>query len=103
MTKQCVICGKEFETNRVRRVTCGDPACMKEHHRNYQKAYDPIYRNTHRDAVNRRNREYARRKRKTAKENYKVESKPKEDTIVGLGYAERQMAQTLDMVGKVKV
>lgn len=103
MTKQCVICGKEFETNRVRRVTCGDSNCMKEHHRNYQKMYAPIYRNTHRDAVNRRNREYARKKRKTKAENRKVESKPKEDTIVGLGYAERQMAQTLEMVGKVKV
>ena len=103
MTKECVICGKVFETNRIKQVTCGDPVCMKKHHRAYQKEYDKLYRQTHRDDVNRRNREYARRKRRTEEANCKIDDRPKKDTIIGLGYAERQMAQTLAMVGKIKL
>lgn len=95
MTKQCCICGKTFETNRSAQVTCGSAECKKAQHKEYLRNYMTQYRMNNRSIINQRNKEYMRRVRSDAN--------TKNDTLIGLNYAERQKAKTLEMVGRVKV
>ena len=84
--RQCAICGKTFIPRIKKQMSCGDPVCVKKW-------------------KNRNNNEY--RKRKRQKDGYRQHKEkprvPKPDTIVAIGYADRQREQTLQMVGKVKV
>lgn len=88
--KQCVICGKPFMPGRCSDILCGDPACKKARRRQKLAQYQPLY-----NAERRAQRAEAR----MIRENRKA----KNDTIIAIGYADRQREQTLKMVGKVKV
>ena len=88
--RQCVICGKVFVPTRKNEILCSDPACKKARHRQKIESYKPM-----RNAARKKKREEARM--------IKERRKPKPDTIVAIGYADRQRAETLKMVGRVKV
>lgn len=80
MTRICKICGCEFETIYTRQLICSDRECQAESHRRRVRAYDKAHPN--------------RGKKKKKKGN---------DHIIGNGYAERQMANTLAMVGRINI
>lgn len=94
MTKRCCICGKDFETNRNYQVTCGNDECKKEQHKIYLRRYMEQYRLDHKVQINQKNKEYMRRVRSG--------EQLKDDTLIGLNYAERQKAKTLAMVSRVR-
>lgn len=87
----CEICGKEYIPRRSDQRTCGSEECMKKRQRLNQLEY--------------RERNYAkvladnRRAMKERREKKRRKEKP--DTLVAIGYAERQMAETLKMAGRV--
>lgn len=87
--KQCVICGKPFMPGRCSDILCGDPACKKARRRQKLAQYQPLY-----NAERRAQRAEAR----MIKENRKA----KTDNIIAIGYAERQMADSLRKAGKVR-
>ena len=89
--RYCEICGRMYIPRRSDQRTCASAECVKERKRVYalKKSAEGTYRA--------RKRDYMRRQR--TPEPYQ----PKEDTIVAIGYADRQREQTLQMVGKVKV
>ena len=92
--RRCIICGKEYIPKRSDQRCCLAPECMKERQRlnriEYrQKNYGRVLENNRRAMGKRR------------AERYLAEHPPKEDTIVAIGYADRQRAQTLAMAGKV--
>ena len=94
--KRCIICGREYIPKRSNQRCCLDPECMKERQRlNYieyrRKNYGRVLENNRRAMEKRR------------AERYLAEHPPKEDTIVAIGYADRQRAETLRMVGRIKV
>ena len=92
----CIICGVEYIPRRSDQRTCGCKECMKERQKlNYRE-----YRRTHYAALLETNRRSMAKKRK---EREMEKHPPKKDTIVAIGYAERQREATLKMVGKVKV
>ena len=94
--RRCIICGKEYIPRRSDQRTCGSDECMKARQRlNYLE-----YRKTHYAALLETNRRSMAKKRK---EREMEKHPPKKDTIVAIGYADRQRAQTLQMVGKIKV
>jgi hypothetical protein len=84
----CEICGKPFKPGRQDQRTCASVECTRERKRLYaaKKRNEGEYRA--------RKREFMRRKRSPE------ERKPK-DTIIAIGYAERQRAETLRLAGKV--
>lgn len=88
--KQCVICGKTFIPLRSNQKTCLDPQCQKERHYRAQLEY----REKNYYKILRQNRESMAKKRGPRI--------PKPDTIVAIGYAERQIAESLARAGKVK-
>ena len=92
----CEICGKSYIPGRKDQRTCASAECKKARQRlNYLE-----YRKNNYAAVlenNRRSMAKRRREREMEKE------LPKKDTIVAIGYADRQREQTLNMVGRVKV
>lgn len=87
---KCEICGAEFAPRNSRQKTCGSLPCRKEYHRKYDKEY----RRKYRERINEVNKRYMRE--------HRLIREPKPDTIVAIGYAERQMAKTLESVGKVR-
>ena len=92
----CIICGVEYIPRRSDQRTCGCAECMKERQKlNYRE-----YRKTHYAALLETNRRSMAKKRK---EREMEKHPPKKDTIVAIGYADRQREQTLAMVGKIKV
>ena len=90
----CIICGKEFIPRRSDQRTCASEECKKARQRlNYLE-----YRKENYAAVlatNRRSMEKKRKEREMEKQ------PPKKDTIVAIGYAERQREATLKMAGRV--
>ena len=88
--RACLICGKVFVPKRKSEILCSDPACKKARHRQKIEAYKPMH-----NAARKKKREEARL--------IKEHRKPKPDTIIAIGYAERQMADSLRKAGKVKV
>lgn len=90
----CIICGKEYIPRRSDQRTCGSEECMKERQKlNYRE-----YRKTHYAALLETNRRSMAKKRK---EREMEKHPPKPDTIVAIGYAERQREATLKMAGRV--
>ena len=81
--KECPICGTTFIPRRFDQVSCGADVCK--------------YKWKNRKLKDRNCKK--KRSRKSEFEPYQW----KGDTIVAIGYAERQMAETLKMAGKVKV
>ena len=93
--RRCIICGKEYIPRRSDQRTCGSDECMKARQRlNYLE-----YRKTHYAALLETNRRSMAKKRK---EREMEKHPPKKDTIVAIGYAERQREATLRMAGKVR-
>lgn len=86
----CEICGRIYTPGRIDQRTCASPECVRERKRAYgiKKKNEGVYKA--------RKRAYMQRKREPEVH------KPKPDTIVAIGYAERQIAETLNMVGRVK-
>ena len=89
--RPCEICGRMYKPSRKDQRTCASVECVRERKRLY------AIKKLHEGAYRARKREYMRQRR--TPEPYK----PKEDTIVAIGYAERQMADSLRKAGKVKV
>ena len=93
--RRCIICGKEYIPRRSDQRTCGSDECMKARQRlNYLE-----YRKTHYAALLETNRRCMAKRRK---EREMEKHPPKKDTIVAIGYAERQREKTLAMAGKVR-
>ena len=92
--RKCIICGCEYIPRRSDQKTCGSKECMKER----QKLNWLEYRKNNYAAVLKANRRYMAKRREERK---REEDPPKKDTIVAIGYAERQKQKTLAMAGKV--
>ncbi len=91
----CIICGKEYIPKRSDQRTCGSDECMRARQRlNYLE-----YRKKNYAAVLETNRRCMAKRRE---ERMRSQEPPKPDTIVAIGYADRQRAETLAMAGKVK-
>lgn len=90
--KLCIVCGKEFIPRRCNQKSCGGPECKREVQRMARKAY--IKKNYLK--VRDDNRKYMQRMRG------EIGRTPKPDTIVAEGYAERQIARSLELAGKVR-
>lgn len=88
----CEICGRLYKPSRKDQRTCASEECTRERRRIYALKLNSegVYKA--------RKREYMRRRRERASEAYQ----PKPDTIVAIGYAERQIARSLELAGKVK-
>ena len=85
----CRICGKVFYAANKRQVICS-AECKKTAMQEWRQRYVE----KHRAEINER--------QKLKRERKKQEPKRKPDTIVGEGYAERQIAKSLEMAGKVR-
>ena len=83
----CAICGAKFVAGRKGALFCSKH-CRYENHKRYSLEWYHAHKGL-RDAQQRERRERERRK-----------AKP--DTIVAIGYAERQMADSLRKAGKVR-
>ena len=93
--RRCEICGKEYIPKRSDQRCCLDPECKK----GLQLLNYKEYRATHYAKVLEANRRSMAKKREDAK---RKEREAKGDTLIAIGYAERQMAETLRMAGGVK-
>ena len=95
-SRRCEICGREYIPKRSDQRCCLSPECVRERQRINQREYRERYYGRVLEN-NRRSMEKRRAERRLA------ENPPKEDTIVAIGYADRQRAETLRMVGRIKV
>ena len=86
----CEICGRTYKPSRKDQRTCASVECVRERKRIYasKKKLDGEYVA--------RKREYDRKRRS------QKTFEPKKDTIVAIGYADRQMQKSLLMAGKVR-
>lgn len=91
--RTCPICGMEYIPKRIDQKNCLKPSCQK----GWRIIRDANYRESHRFIINKRNSEHMKRKRLEEK----MKEARKRDTIVAIGYADRQREQTLKMVGGV--
>ena len=91
--RACEICGRMYKPSRKDQRTCASEECTRERRRIYalKLSGEGVYKA--------RKLEYMRRRRERTSE----VNQPKPDTIIAIGYAERQREQTLNMVGRVKV
>ena len=81
--KECEICGCMYKPGRKGQRTCGAPECVHEMRRLNAIRWSKEHR--------------------AAKKEARLKREVKPDTIVAIGYAERQMADSLAKAGKVKV
>ena len=93
--RQCCICGRDYIPRRSDQRCCLSPECVRERQRLNQREYRE--RNYFKVLETNRKSMEKKRAEKRMKEN------PPKDTIVAIGYADRQRAETLKMVGKIKV
>lgn len=91
--RPCVICGTMFRPFRLNVKTCSNPECKYKLKLEQQKEW---YRSNYTQALECR-RNYRQRIRAEVDKPHE----PKPDTIVAIGYAERQIAESLKMAGKV--
>ena len=93
--RKCEICGKEYIPRRSDQRCCGSYECKKGRQRlNYME-----YRKENYAAVLENNRRSMAKRREERK---RAENPPRKDTIIAIGYAERQMAASLAKAGKVR-
>ena len=95
MTKRCCVCGIEFEADKKSRVTCNSAECKRIHKKEYTREYDKRRRQEKRKEVNEYNRLWMQKKRE--------KEEAIRQGITADGYAERQIAQTLALAGKVQL
>lgn len=86
----CVVCGARFTPGRKTQVTCASEEC-KQKRRKGQRA------NWYKENFTR----VAQAKREE-REKARFEAATKPDTIVAIGYAERQIAASLEKAGKIR-
>jgi endogenous inhibitor of DNA gyrase (YacG/DUF329 family) len=86
----CRICGKQFTAKNPRQIICSKE-CKKIANAEWSRTY---YRKNQ-AIINERKRMHTERKH--------IEATQKPDTIVAIGYAERQIADTLKKAGRVKI
>ena len=100
MTKQCCICGCEFEPHRKNQIVCPDEDCRRAYRLEYLRRYNKERREHQRKAVNEYNRKWMAdyRARKKAEEVEQIEGVFPAD-----GYAERQKQRTLELIGRVQI
>lgn len=93
--RTCAVCGTVFIPERANVKTCDNPKCKKQRQRQQQRDW---YKANYASAQERR-RDQAKR----IKEENKVDEphQPKPDTIVAIGYADRQRQETLKMAGRI--
>lgn len=91
--RSCVICGAEYLPKRSDQRCCLRPECRE----GLKLLGYKEYREKNYGKVLERNRTLMRKKREEERRK-EVEAR---DTIIGEGYAERQIEQTLKMVGRV--
>ena len=96
-TRKCCICGREFVPFRANVRACDDPECKKAAKKQRQREW---YKRNYESARTQK-REYMRRVRE--EEKLPGPHVPKPDTIVAIGYAERQIQATLEKAGKVRM
>ena len=94
--RTCDICGKVFHPTNWNQRLCTDPKCKEEGKRMRMKKW----------RVENPDKYFAYQERKAIRDRKKKQEQtkrvPKPDTIVAIGYAERQMAASLAMAGKVR-
>lgn len=91
----CKICGETFISTRWNNTICSDPDCkLKAKQIRTRRWFDE--NKYHMQELRRQSRE----RKAGRKPEYHHEPKP--DTIVAIGYAERQIAKSLEMAGKVR-
>jgi len=95
MTKRCCVCGIEFEADKKSRVTCNSAECKRIHKKEYTREYDKRRRQEKRKEVNEYNRLWMQKKRE--------KEEAIRQGITADGYAERQIARTLALAGKVQI
>ena len=94
--RTCDICGKVFHPTNWNQRLCTDPKCKEEGKKMRMKKWrvenpDKYFAIKRKNAIKARQRKEEQTKRV-----------PKPDTIVAIGYAERQMAASLRLAGKVR-
>jgi len=90
--RTCDICGKMFHPTNWNQRLCTDPKCKEEGKKMRMKKW-----RVENPDIKRKNAIKARQRREE-----QTKRVPKPDTIVAIGYADRQREQTLRMVGKVR-
>lgn len=97
--RACVICGKMFKPKRCTARTCGSSRCRSrlaaEQRKEWAKANQAAIRD--------RKRNY--KPPMHSDECYELPEEPKprrKSNIVAIGYAERQIARSLELAGKVR-
>ena len=88
--RACEICGRMYRPSRADQRTCASVECVRERKRLYA-------------AKKKMEGEYVARKREYDRKRRSQKTfEPKKDTIVAIGYADRQMQKSLKMAGKVR-
>lgn len=88
--RYCSVCGMAFTPRRINQMTCAREECKAARTRQHQVEWHKM----HREETLEAKRKYMYNQR------HGIE--PVQDTIVAIGYAERQIAATLARAGKVK-
>ena len=86
--KKCEICGVEFVPRNARQRTCAGEECKRLLHKKIQREYEQMHPKRNSDRY--KKMQFEKRKKHI-------------DTIIGEGYAERQIADSLRIAGKVRV
>jgi len=97
--RACVICGKMFKPKRCTARTCGSSRCRSRLAAEQRKEWAKVNQAAIRD----RKRNY--KPPRHPDECYELPEEPKprrKSDIVAIGYAERQIAKSLELAGKVK-
>ena len=94
--RKCCICGETFIPSRANVRACDNPECKKEAKKERQREW---YAKNYLSAREQK-RNYMRKVREEERLPGPHVRKP--DTIVAIGYAERQIARSLELAGKVK-
>lgn len=88
--RACEICGRMYKPSRADQRTCASKECVRERKRLYAS------KRLHDGEYVARKREFVRQRRTS--EPYT----PKEDTIIAIGYADRQIQNSLKLAGKIR-
>ena len=97
--RPCVICGKMFKPKRCTSKTCGSTRCKNKLQAKQRKEWARQNQASIRD----RKRNYKPPERPD--ECYELPEEPKprrKSNIIAIGYAERQIARSLELAGKVR-
>ena len=97
--RPCPICGVMFKPKRCTTKTCSNPKCRNKFKNEQQRAWAKANQAAIRD----RKRNY--KPPMHPDECYELPEEPKErrkSNIVAIGYAERQIARSLELAGKVR-